>query len=188
MRLVPILLASLSLAACSSSSPSRTTGSSKPHAMNGGHASMAPHPETRAINVVLDGFHDAASKADLERYFRHFTPDFVFFGTDATERWPLAQFRAFCEPLFSKGKGWRYRPIVRNVFVAPSGNAAWFDEVLENEKYGECRGTGVLVLTDGVWRLSQYNLVIPVPNDFAPEVVRKGREQKESLRGSKPTP
>src|SRR5438067_6674996 len=39
-----------------------------------------------AINQVLDDWHDAASKADEERYFGHFANGAVFLGTDATER------------------------------------------------------------------------------------------------------
>ena len=41
----------------------------------------------QAIQQVLDDFHDAASKADEERYFALFLPDGVFLGTDAAERW-----------------------------------------------------------------------------------------------------
>ena len=140
----------------------------------------------RAIDAVLTDYHDAAAKADLERYFNHFTSDFVFYGTDATERWPLDQFRGFCEPLFAKGKGWIYTCISRNIFLSPAGETAWFDEVVANSSYGDCRGSGVLVFTDGIWRLAQYNLVIPVPNGFAPKVVEEGRKQKALLEANKP--
>ncbi len=56
-----------------------------------------------------------------------------------------------------------------NAVLAATGQTAWFDEMLWNEKYGTCRGTGVLVLVDGSWRISQYNLSIPMPNDLAAE-------------------
>ena len=114
----------------------------------------------------------------MARYFSHFTDDFVFFGTDASERWPLAQFRAFCEPIFAKGRGWTYSTLERNIFVSPTGETAWFDERLANDKYGDCRGTGVLIKHPGGWKLAQYNLVIPVPNDFALEVVVAARRLK----------
>ncbi len=132
----------------------------------------------RQVDAVLTDFHDAASKADMARYFSHFTDDFVFFGTDASERWPLEQFRAFCDPIFARGRGWTYSTLERNIFVSPTGETAWFDERLANEKYGECRGTGVLVKHAGGWKLAQYNLVIPVPNDFALEVVEAARRLK----------
>lgn len=140
----------------------------------------------RAVDATLTDYHDAAAKADLQRYFNHFTKDFVFYGTDATERWPLDQFRNFCEPYFAKGKAWTYTMVERNIFLSPNGETAWFDEVVANEKYGDCRGSGVLVLTDNVWRLAQYNLVIPVPNEFADQVVAQGRKQKAQLKAASP--
>lgn len=35
-----------------------------------------------------------------------------------------------------------------------------------NEKYGECRGSGVLLREGGEWRIAQYNLTVPIPNDL----------------------
>ncbi|MEM7519043.1 MAG: nuclear transport factor 2 family protein, partial [Planctomycetota bacterium] len=58
------------------------------------------HMDRATIASLLDDFHDAAARADLERYFGHFAPNGVFIGTDATERWPVEEFRAFCEPYF----------------------------------------------------------------------------------------
>ena len=51
-----------------------------------------------------------------------------------------------------------------------------FDELLENEKYGTCRGSGVLIATPEGWRIAQYNLTFVVPNDIALEVVKTIRE------------
>src|SRR5262249_25886832 len=51
--------------------------------------------ERHAINGVLDDWHDAAAKADEERYFSHFAESAVFLGTDATERWDTTAFRSF---------------------------------------------------------------------------------------------
>lgn len=141
----------------------------------------------RDVDAVLTDFHDAASKADMARYFSHFTTDFVFFGTDASERWPLEQFRAFCEPIFAKGRGWTYSMLERNIFASPSGDSAWFDERLANEKYGECRGTGVLVRQGERWRLAQYHLVIPVPNEFALEVVEAAKRLRTIMPPAEPT-
>ena len=41
------------------------------------------------IGAVLDQLHAAAAKADGPTYFGLYTPDAVFIGTDATERWSL---------------------------------------------------------------------------------------------------
>ena len=69
-----------------------------------------PTDEIRRVEAVLDDFHDAAAKADGERYFRHLAPNGVFLGTDASERWTKREFQAFAEPYFSQGKGWAYAP------------------------------------------------------------------------------
>lgn len=138
--------------------------------------------DKNAINALLDDFHDAASKADGERYFGHFADGAVFLGTDARERWTLTEFKAFAEPYFSKGKGWTYKTTERHVDFAPDGKSAWFDELLNNEKLGQCRGSGVLLKTSSGWKLAQYNLTIPIPNDLALEVADqiKAYENKAS--------
>ncbi len=122
-----------------------------------------------AINSTLDQLHDAASKADGSRYFKLFTDDAVYIGTDAAERWSIKEFRAFAEPYFAKGTGWTYKPRSRHVTVAdvPCHCVAWFDELLDSESYGTSRGTGVLVLKNGSWKISQYALTFPIPNDLA---------------------
>lgn len=127
---------------------------------------------TRAISAVLNDFHDAASKADENRYFNHFTPDAVFIGTDAKERWTYSQFRAYAKPHFDAGTGWSYTATSRNIFLSPNADVAWFDEMLENKKYGTCRGTGVLIKVDQIWRISQYHLVIPVPNELVADLMK----------------
>ena len=126
---------------------------------------------------TLDDFHDAASKADEQRYFGHFAPDGVFLGTDASERWDVPAFRAYAHPHFAQGKGWTYRATERHVTLAPDGNVAWFDETLANESYGPCRGSGVLRKIDGEWKIAQYNLTIPIPNELAKTVVGMIRER-----------
>ncbi len=125
------------------------------------------------VEKVLDDWHEAASKADEARYFGHFAPDGVFLGTDGSERWNLAAFRAFAHPYFSKGKGWTFVPKGRNVSI--EGDFAWFDEVLSSAHYSDCRGTGVLRRAKSGWEIVQYNLTIPIPNELADEVVGKIR-------------
>lgn len=138
-------------------------------------------PEAR-IDAVLDDFHAAASAADEERYFGHLAPGAVFLGTDASERWTKEAFRAFAHPYFARGQGWTYRATSRHVTVAADGATAWFDEALDNASYGECRGSGVLQLHGGAWRIEQYNLTIPIPNELAKDFVAKIREH--ALRSS----
>lgn len=128
------------------------------------------------VNAVIDDFHKAASAADEGRYFALMAPGFVFLGTDATERWDLEAFHAFVHPYFSKGKGWTFTPHDRHVTISPKGDAAWFDEKLDSASYGDCRGSGALENSGGDWKMSQYNLTIPIPNALAKTVVKMIRD------------
>lgn len=134
---------------------------------------VAPSSETVEAAATLDRMHSAASTADGAAYFAQFTPNARFIGTDASERWSLAEFRAYAEPYFAQGRGWTYTPRDRVMTLAPLDCRCviWFDELLDNASYGETRGSGVLRLTDDGWKIEQYVLSIPVPNDKAREVV-----------------
>ena len=128
------------------------------------------------MQAALADFHEAAAQADGERYFAHFAPGAIYIGTDPGERWALPEFRAFAAPYFAKGKGWTYVGRSRNVDLGPGGQTAWFDELLDNESYGLTRGTGVFVRGASAWRLAQYHLTIPLPNDLAKDVVNQIRD------------
>jgi ketosteroid isomerase-like protein len=128
-------------------------------------------PEAAAVGAVLDSFHRAAAEADGDRYFSLFADEAVFLGTDASERWSVDELEAFAEPYFSSGRGWTYTPQERHVVIAGDGATAWFDELLANDAYGTCRGSGVLLLTESGWRIAQYNLSIPIPNELAAKIV-----------------
>ena len=132
-----------------------------------------------AVAALLDTLHASAARADEAAYFACFAQEGVFLGTDATERWTVPAFREYAHPLFAQGKGWTYVPQVRHVDVDRGGRVAWFDEVLRNEKYGACRGTGVAVRTRDGWRIAQYSLTFLVPNDAAGAVV-------ETIRATPP--
>jgi ketosteroid isomerase-like protein len=127
--------------------------------------------DVRAIGLVLDDFHQAAAAGDFERYFGHFAPDAVFLGTDATERWTVEEFREYARPRFASGGGWTYRPRDRTITLIPGARTAFFDELLDNDGLGETRGSGVLVFEAERWKVAQYNLSIPIPNELAREIV-----------------
>lgn len=123
-----------------------------------------------AVARELDDFHDAAAHADEGRYFGHLSEDAVFLGTDATERWDVASFRAFAHPHFASGKAWSFHAVRRAITVSDDGRFAYFDEDLATEKLGPARGSGVLVLRGRGWKIAQYNLATVVPNDRFAEV------------------
>ncbi|NVJ99661.1 MAG: nuclear transport factor 2 family protein [Alphaproteobacteria bacterium] len=130
---------------------------------------LAAHPlraetdRAGAVADTLDSFHEAASKANWKTYFGLLTEDSIFLGTDASERWDKATFQSYALPT----KGWTYVLRERHINFTPDGNTAWFDELLDNEKYGTSRGTGVVIRTEGGWKISQYHLIFPIPNDLA---------------------
>ena len=120
------------------------------------------------LDALLNGLHLDAHKGNFESYFDRYSTDAVFLGTDKTERWTIEDFKAYAKPAFSDGHGWTYSVIERN--WEGDGNTRWFDEILLNEKLGYCRGTGVVELINGEWKISHYALTMLVPNSIAAKV------------------
>ncbi len=135
-----------------------------------------------SVEDVINNLHRFAAEADGKSYFDLFSKDAVFMGTDASERWEITAFMKYAMDRFERGEGWKYKSKKRNVSYSDQGNIAWFDEILISEKYGEFRGTGVLKQEDGSWKIAQYNLLLPIPNDIFFEIaqhVREFNKQKE---------
>ena len=149
-------------------------------------AHAQPTGARETVVAALDDFHDAATRADEERYFGHFAPDGVFLGTDATERWTRDEFRKWAHPYFAKGKAWSFRARARWISFAPDQSVVWFDEALDTPNLGPCRGSGVLVSTPTGWKIAQYNLSIPIPNDLADDFKKRIEEyeRKATKKGS----
>lgn len=124
--------------------------------------------ENERINALLDGLHQDAHDGNFENYFNRYSPDAVFLGTDKTERWTIKEFKAYAEPAFLDGHGWTYKVVERN--LEGDGNTLWFDEILFNEKLGHCRGTGVVKLINGEWKIAHYALTMLIPNSIAEEI------------------
>lgn len=140
-----------------------------------------------AIAGMLGDWHDAAARADEARYFSHFTADAVYLGTDATERWTVSEFRAWANPHFVKGKAWTFKAKKRNVVLA--GDTAFFDEILDTQNMGTCRGSGALRKVKGTWKIALYDLSIPIPNDLAKEVTGRIAAYEGGMRSAvAPTP
>ena len=128
--------------------------------------------DLRAVAGILDAYHGAAATGDWSTYFELLRDDGVFLGTDAGERWTREEFRAYA----ANRSGWVYRPLERNINLTPDGNSAWFDELLDSESYGTARGTGVLIKTAAGWKISQYHLTFPIPNELLRELTTTIRE------------
>jgi ketosteroid isomerase-like protein len=115
-------------------------------------------------SATLDRFHAAAAAADEATYFSLFAEGGVFLGTDGKERWTVPEFRAYAHPRFAAGKAWAFRATRRDLSVR--GDVAWFDEDLATPNLGPARGSGALLRdAQGAWKVVQYNLSIPIPNE-----------------------
>ena len=127
-----------------------------------------------AIDALLDGLHQDAHEGNFQTYFARYSSEAIFLGTDKTERWTIEEFKAYAEPAFADGHGWTYSVVERN--WEGGGNTHWFDEILFNEKLGHCRGTGVVQLINGEWKIAHYALTMLVPNSIAADIGSKTQE------------
>ncbi|GHF23545.1 hypothetical protein GCM10017044_17610 [Kordiimonas sediminis] len=130
----------------------------------------ADSKDIEAVNQVLNAYHKAAGEGDWDTYFNQMAETSVFLGTDITERWTKKEFQAYAE---TRPTGWKYTPKKRNIDMTPDENAAFFDEILLSEQYGYSRGSGVLIRTKSGWKISQYNLTFPIPNDVFTEITKQ---------------
>jgi hypothetical protein len=123
---------------------------------------------------VIDAWHLAAADADFDQYFSLMTNKGVFVGTDATEHWENKAFKSFSKPYFSAGKAWSFTSLERHIYH--NDRAVWFDELLDTQM-GICRGSGVLELEDGQWKIAHYVLSIAVPNDHVSSLLELKKAQ-----------
>lgn len=141
--------------------------------------------EALKVGKVIDAFHKAAAVGDGETYFNLLTHDAIFLGTDANERWSKEVFKQYALPAFSDGEGWLYTVKERHVSLMAKETVAVFDELLFNDKYGLCRGTGALEKTPQGWKIKQYNLTFTVPNGVASTVIKQIKQYELQQSTSK---
>ena len=125
----------------------------------------------KSINTSLDLWHKAAAEANFDNYFNLMTKEGVFIGTDATENWQNEAFKIFSKPYFDKGKAWSFTSVERNIYIYEDQKLAWFDELLDTQMK-LCRGSGLLKLENGKWKIAHYVLSITIPNENVTEVVK----------------
>ncbi|MGL2962774.1 nuclear transport factor 2 family protein [Flavobacterium sp. RSB2_4_14] len=135
------------------------------------------------INATLNSWHKAAAEANFNNYFDALTEDAIFIGTDATENWNKKEFQAYAKPHFDKGKAWSFTVLERHIYFSKEKKLAWFDELL-NTQMKICRGSGVLVLIDGKWKIKQYVLSMTIPNENVDDVVKIKAPIEDALIGT----
>jgi len=127
--------------------------------------------QEKEINIMLNSWHKAAAEVNYSNYFDLLTDDSIFIGTDATENWTKPAFQAFAKPYFDKGKAWNFTALERHIYFSTDKKMAWFDELL-NTQMKICRGSGVLILINGKWKIKHYVLSMTIPNDKTDEVIK----------------
>ena len=119
---------------------------------------------SKKINDIMNNWHLSATEAELDDYFGVMHPEFIFLGTDPSERWTKIDFYNFCEPYFDEGKTWDFKINWRNVYFSKDRKTAWFEESLDTWMK-ESRGSGVLIYENGNWKLIHYNLTVLIENE-----------------------
>ncbi len=117
------------------------------------------------IDSLINAWHHAASVADENAFFGRMTEDGIYIGTDPTERWKRDELKEWSKKYFEGESAWSFTPMSRNITVAPGGQIAWFDELLDTWM-GVCRSTGIMEKRDGEWMIVHYHLSVSMPNDL----------------------
>ncbi|MCL1059045.1 nuclear transport factor 2 family protein [Shewanella gelidimarina] len=114
--------------------------------------------------ALLNHLNIYSANADWDNYFDLYADNGIFIGTDVNEHWDKATFEQYARPT----KGWRYDLTSR--VMTQHGEVIWFDEILNSASYGVSRGTGTLIKTAQGWKIAQYHLSFPIPNDIAKSI------------------
>ncbi len=137
--------------------------------------SMYSYGQSKQENIIdslINQWHKAAATGDETVFFNLMDSSAIYIGTDASERWTKDEFYRFAMPYFSKGKGWNFKPIERQLFISPDSSVTWFNETL-NTWMGVCRSSGILLKKSDTWKLEQYHLSVTVPNKKMKTFIRK---------------
>ncbi|MEO6130466.1 MAG: nuclear transport factor 2 family protein [Saprospiraceae bacterium] len=119
----------------------------------------------QVIDSLINEWHHAAAVADEKTFFGRMSEDAVYIGTDASERWLRDELAVWSKKYFDSASAWNFKPISRNIRIAPGTHMAWFDELLDTWM-GTCRSTGIMELSDNEWKIVHYQLSVTIPNDI----------------------
>jgi hypothetical protein len=137
----------------------------------------------REIDSLLNRWHRAASVADETTFFEgSMTKDAIYLGTDISERWLRDELKSWAKAAFDKESAWAFTPSDRKIYFNENEpTMAWFEESLKTWM-GDCRGSGILILESGKWKIKHYNLAVAVPNkvvdDYLKLIGLKSRKAK----------
>ncbi|MGQ1908418.1 nuclear transport factor 2 family protein [Marinifilum sp. RC60d5] len=123
------------------------------------------------VTNLIDNWHKDAASANLDDYFKAMSEDAIYIGTDPSEKWTKEEFYQFCKPFFDKGTTWNFTPFDRKIYYSSDTNTIWFDELL-NTWMGVCRGSGVIVVENGNYKISHYHLSVTIKNESMQEFLQ----------------
>ncbi|MFA9370555.1 MAG: nuclear transport factor 2 family protein [Labilibaculum antarcticum] len=132
-------------------------------------------PQNKNVEGFINKWHIAAAESKLEEYFDMMSENAIYIGTDASERWTKKEFYAFCEPHFLKGKTWNFKPFNRQIYFSDDNKTIWFDELLDTWM-GVCRGSGVITIENGEFKISHYHLSVTIKNEKVSEFLLINQE------------
>ncbi len=130
------------------------------------------------LDSLVNAWHGDAASGSFADYFAFTHEQFVFLGTDSTERWSKDEFKAFCKPHFEDGKGWDFQVVSRNWMANKDSSVWWFDEQLDTWMK-DCRGSGVILIENQEAKIAHYNLSVTIENDL----VNRYISLKDSIHG-----
>ncbi len=134
----------------------------------------------KQIGILLDSFHLAAARADFNGYFKFYTENGTFLGTDATEYWTKKEFMVWAKPFFDNKSTWNFTALDRHIYIGSDPNTAWFDELLDTQMK-ICRGSGVVTKVGNEWRVEQYVLSMTVPNSQVDSLIPMKAKEEDVL-------
>lgn len=132
------------------------------------------------LHKIIDSWHQAASDANPEVFFGLMDTNFIYLGTDATERWNKTEFYKFAKPYFDGGKAWDFKPYQRSMVFSSDRETAWFDELLDTWM-GTCRGSGIMVCLNKEWKLVHYHLSVTISNELIEDFIGLVKNDKDLI-------
>ncbi len=127
------------------------------------------------MDKFMNKWHQDVANFNFESYFQFMTDEFIFLGTDPSERWTKQAFGDYAKPHFDRKATWDFKTNWRNWYFSDDHQVAWFEESLATQME-ECRGSGVLVKTDLGWKITHYNLAVVIENEKMKKFIKLRRK------------
>jgi len=116
----------------------------------------------KKVKTILVAHLVAVATKDQALLLRSFARNAMFFGSDDTEQWTLGQ---LAQRLEESKDGWNMKECTQRSIQSVSPDVMSFFEIVRHVKYGQFRGSGVVVKNaNHDWEIAQYVLSFSVPN------------------------